>query len=77
MELRSEFYGWTPWDEIAHLCIFDETALLAATDAEAFARDTAALNAVLETGKEISAIAREKYGHQDGAVPKLRVRLRG
>ena len=64
--LQSAFYGWAPWDEVAHLCYFDETALLAATDAEAFARDTAALNAVLETGKEISAIAREKYGHLEG-----------
>lgn len=66
--LRSEFYGWTPWDEIAHLCFFDATGLLAATDADAFARDTAALNAVLATGAEISAIAREKYGHLDGAA---------
>ena len=66
--LRSAFHGWTAWDEIAHLCFFDATGLLAATDPEAFARDTAALNAVLATGKEISAIAREKYGHLDGAV---------
>lgn len=66
--LRSDFYGWTPWDEIAHLLYFDETALLAATDAEAFARDTAALTAQLAAGREISAIAREKYGHLDGAA---------
>jgi uncharacterized protein (TIGR03084 family) len=66
--LTSDFYGWTPWDEVAHLCYFDETATLSATDAEAFARDTAALTAVLATGREISAIAREKYGHLDGAA---------
>lgn len=66
--LKSDFYGWTPWDEIAHLCYFDETATLSATDAEGFARDTAALTEVLTTGKEISAIAREKYGHLDGAA---------
>ncbi|SCK25889.1 TIGR03084 family protein [Variovorax sp. HW608] len=66
--LQSAFYGWTPWDEVAHLCFFDETALLAATDAKAFARDTVALNAMLDTGKEISAIAREKYGHLGGAA---------
>jgi uncharacterized protein (TIGR03084 family) len=65
--LRSDFYGWTPWDEIAHLCFFDETGLLSATDSDAFAADTATLNATLATGKEISAIAREKYGHLDGA----------
>ena len=52
--LRSAFHGWTAWDEIAHLCFFDATGLLAATDPDAFARDTAALNAVLATGQEIS-----------------------
>lgn len=62
----SEFYGWTPWDEIAHLCFFDETGLKSATDAEAFKADTAALNVRLKAGEEISAIAREKYGHLDG-----------
>jgi len=66
--LPGPFYGWTPWDEVAHLCYFDETALLAATDAGAFARDTLALNAALAAGKEISAVAREKYGHLDGAA---------
>ncbi|MDP9900909.1 TIGR03084 family metal-binding protein [Variovorax ginsengisoli] len=65
---RSAFYGWTAWDEIAHLCFFDETALLAATDPEAFARDTAVLNAQLASGKEISAIARDKYRPLDGAA---------
>lgn len=64
----SAFYGWTPWDEIAHLCFFDETALLSATDAEAFARNTAALLAELATGKEISAIARARYAHLEGAA---------
>ena len=68
-QLRSEFYGWTPWDEIAHLCYFDHTALQSATDPDAFARDAAAVNEVLATGKEISVIAREKYGHLDG--PRL------
>ncbi|MDM0018250.1 TIGR03084 family metal-binding protein [Variovorax saccharolyticus] len=66
--LASHFHGWTPWDEIAHLCYFDETATLSATDAEAFARDTAALTEVLAAGREISAIARDKYGHLDGAA---------
>lgn len=65
---RSAFYGWTPWDEVAHLCFFDETALLSATDADAFARDTAALMAELATGREISAIARAKYAPLDGTA---------
>lgn len=64
----SAFYGWMPWDEIAHLCYFDETALLSAINADAFARDTAALTALLATGREFSAIARDKYGHLDGAA---------
>ena len=29
----TDFYGWTPWDEVAHLAYFDETALQAVTDA--------------------------------------------
>ncbi|RQO61253.1 TIGR03084 family protein [Variovorax sp. KBW07] len=62
------FYGWTAWDEIAHTCFFDETALLSATDTDAFARDAAGLMARIAAGKEISAIAREKYGHLDGAA---------
>lgn len=66
--IASAFYGWSAWDEIAHLCYFDETGLLAATDAEAFARDTRALDVRLGHGEEISAIAREKYGHLDGAA---------
>ena len=41
----SVFYGWSPWDEIAHLCFFDETSMLALNDPEAFVRDAAALNA--------------------------------
>ena len=64
--MPTSFYEWTPWDEVAHLCYFDETGLLAATDAEAFARNTAALEVRLAAGEEISAIARERFGHLDG-----------
>jgi uncharacterized protein (TIGR03084 family) len=72
---RSAFFGWTPWDEIAHLCFFDETGLLAATDADAFARDTVAMHTQMaKEGKEISTIAREKYGALDG--PALLARWR-
>ena len=62
------FYGWTPWDEIAHLCFFDATGLLAATDPAAFARAAAALTQALSSGAQISAIAREKYVQLDGAA---------
>ena len=67
-QLRSTFFGWTPWDEVAHLCFFDATGLLAVTDPDAFARDTQALSAQLATGLEISAIARAKYANWDGAA---------
>lgn len=60
------FFGWTPWDEIAHLCFFDETGLLAASDAAAFDEAAAVLTAQMAAGREISAIAREKYAAMDG-----------
>lgn len=65
---RTAFFGWTPWDEVAHLCFFDETGWLAASDRAAFAADTGSLLAQLAAGREISAIAREKYGALDGAA---------
>lgn len=64
----TRFYGWTPWDEIAHLCFFDETGLLAATDPARFAAETAQLQARLDSGMEISAIARERFGHLAGSA---------
>ncbi|MBM4312994.1 MAG: TIGR03084 family protein [Deltaproteobacteria bacterium] len=63
---KTPFSDWTPWDEIAHLCYFDETGMLAATDPEAFAAETAALLKQYEKGIEIDAVARERYGHLDG-----------
>jgi len=65
--LRTDFYDWTPFDEVAHLCFFDETALKSATDPAAFEQDTATLNRRLGAGEEISAIARSVYGHLEGA----------
>ena len=50
------FYDWTPWDEIAHLCYFDETALQAVCDPERFASEAATLNARIAAGAEFSAI---------------------
>ena len=65
--LRTDFYDWTPWDEVAHLCYFDETALQSVTDPGAFTAGAQALAAEQADGHEISAIARRKYGHLDGA----------
>jgi len=62
----SAFYDWTPWDEIAHLCYFDETALQAVRDPERFTSEAAALNAHIGGGAEFNAIQRETFGHLDG-----------
>ena len=64
--LRSAFYDWTPWDEVAHLCYFDETALQSVRDPERFAVEAARLFEWTARGEEISAIARDAYGHLDG-----------
>jgi len=61
------FHGWTPWDEIAHLCYFEEAGLLAATDPEAFAAAAAELIKQLASGIEIDALARARYGHLGSA----------
>ncbi len=65
--LRTHFYSWTPWDEIAHLVFFDETGLQAVTDPALFAAGREALQAELDSGEEISAICRRRYGHLGGA----------
>jgi uncharacterized protein (TIGR03084 family) len=60
------FHGWTPWDEIAHICLIDDVGALAATDEAAFASQAAALRQRRLAGEEISAIARATYQHLDG-----------
>jgi uncharacterized protein (TIGR03084 family) len=60
---RTPFYGWTPWDEIAHLLFFDEAALQAACDPAGFEADRASLARDFAAGTEISAMARRRYGH--------------
>lgn len=62
----SAFYGWTAWDEVAHLCYFDETALVSVTDPPRFIREAEQLSALMARGDEISAVARQTYGHLDG-----------
>lgn len=47
----TDFHGWTPWDEVAHLLFFDEAALLALEDGAAFEADKAALTERLGRGK--------------------------
>lgn len=60
-EMRTPFYGWTPWDEIAHLCFFDMTGLLAVTDADAFNKDAAVLFKELAAGKDFEDFPRERF----------------
>jgi uncharacterized protein (TIGR03084 family) len=62
----TDFYGWSPWDEIAHLCFFDQAALVSVHDRSRFEREAAGLAARLARGDEFSAIARATYGHLDG-----------
>jgi uncharacterized protein (TIGR03084 family) len=62
------FYGWTPWDEVAHLLYFDEAALVSATEPVRFAQEAAALNARVAAGEEISVIARGQYGALEGGA---------
>jgi len=64
--LRTDFYGWTPWDEIAHLAFFDETGLQAITSPQGFAAESEELKKKLSRGNEISAITRGRFGHLDG-----------
>ncbi len=65
---HSAFHGWTPWDEIAHLCYFDETALQAATDPAAFADGVRILLERGAWGEPISAVARHHFRSLDGAA---------
>lgn len=64
--VKTGFYGWTPWDEIAHLLYFDEAALRSVTEPQRFAVEAVTLRAEMDAGRPVSAIARERYGHLEG-----------
>ncbi|MFW5330197.1 TIGR03084 family metal-binding protein [Hydrogenophaga sp. ZJX-1] len=72
---ETTFYGWTPWDEVAHLCYFDQTALQSVNDPETFIADAKVLGRLMADGGQISAVARETFGGLDG--PALLERWRG
>lgn len=65
--LRTGFYNWTPWDEIAHLLYFDEAATFALNDPERFGRDARELLRRTTAGEQISVLAQQRYGELDGA----------
>jgi len=58
---NSKFYGWTPWDEVAHLAYFDGAAIEAIDDAPTFQKNAQALMQQMLRGEQISAIARAHY----------------
>jgi uncharacterized protein (TIGR03084 family) len=62
----TDFYRWTPWDEIAHLAYFDETALQAVQDPATFLSRREILRGQRARGEEISSIARERFLQKDG-----------
>jgi uncharacterized protein (TIGR03084 family) len=57
----TDFHGWTPWDEIAHLAYFDETAFQAANTPEIFLIGRELLRESRSRGDEISNIARSRF----------------
>ncbi|CAG9271550.1 conserved hypothetical protein [Paraburkholderia unamae] len=65
---HTDFHAWTPWDEVAHLLFFDETALQAINDVTRFGTDRTALARELATGEALSAITRRRYAHLEGSA---------
>jgi uncharacterized protein (TIGR03084 family) len=65
-QVRTDFHGWTAYDEIAHLYLFDELAVRAASDAAAFRARQGEIDARLAQGQQISGIARERYAGVSG-----------
>lgn len=68
------FFDWSPWDEVAHLCYFDEAGLLAIRDRAAFQNHAAELMQQMRRGESISQLARERYAGLEG--PALLARWR-
>ena len=64
----SPFYGWAPWDEVAHLAYFDEAATEAITDAQVFQKSAQALMQLMLRGDEISAVARAHWSRSSRAM---------
>lgn len=65
---RTRFFSWSVYDEIAHLALFDELAVIAATDSAAFEKERSQLESTLASGLEVSEVARRRYAAHDGAM---------
>jgi uncharacterized protein (TIGR03084 family) len=63
---QTRFFNWSIYDEVAHLCYFDEVAVLAARNREAFRAEQSTLDATRATGIEISEFTRRRYVRLDG-----------
>ncbi len=74
-QIRTRFYEWAIFDEVAHLCLFDELAVVAAENREAFRTEQASLEGTLASGMEVSEVARRRYASLDG--PALAAFWRG
>ena len=66
--LATRFHGWTAWDEIAHLHLFDRLALRAVADRDDFVRSRQDIEAQLARGTEVSAIARATFARLAGSA---------
>ncbi|MFO1329823.1 MAG: TIGR03084 family metal-binding protein [Rubrivivax sp.] len=62
----SVFFGWSAWDEVAHLLYFDQTSLAAIHEPDRFVAEARALSARMAAGGHISELARQDFGHLDG-----------
>ena len=72
--MKTPFYDWTPWDEIAHLCLFDMTGLMAVEDPEAFRRDAAGILEKMAAGWDLADFHRERFQGVGG--PEILARWR-
>ncbi len=54
-QMKTPFYGWTVFDQLAHLAFFDHQAVLAMADPEAFRQRAEQIMAVMAAGKSLSA----------------------
>ncbi len=70
------FKGWTPWDVVAHLHLYDQVSLLSLENDEAFATRRKELIAAFAKGTTNAELARQEYGDW-GATELLDRWIRG
>src|SRR5262245_46439535 len=65
-QIGTAFYEWSLYDEIAHLFLFDELALVAVADSAEFRDRQSRIEKRLARGEQISEIARQSYAGVSG-----------